>query len=171
MRLAGINSIEQANAFSDGFIDKYNYRFAVSPKCEANAHRLLQHDDEALAHILSLHTTRTLSKNLECSINNVTYQIQTQTHKRRLQHAKVLVAEDQAGQISIWHRGKPLEYKCFTKREKARVVEDSKTINHRVDKLKRQRQKPTVPSEDHPWRKFAITPKKVANKSDAHSNL
>jgi transposase len=34
MRLAGISTLEEANAFLPGFIERYNDRFAVAPACE-----------------------------------------------------------------------------------------------------------------------------------------
>lgn len=159
MRLVGISSIEQGNAFCPGFIEDYNYRFAVAPKCEANAHRQLPHDDEALAHILSLHTTRTLSKNLECSVNNVIYQIQTQTHQRRLQHAKIVVKENRQGEVTLWHGQDCLEYKQYSKHEKMLMVEDSKTLNKQVDVVVKRAKARSKPVESHPWRNFVINPK------------
>ena len=44
MRLAGINTIEQANKFLPGYIPRYNTRFAVPPTEETLAFRPLTPD-------------------------------------------------------------------------------------------------------------------------------
>ncbi|MCH7534673.1 MAG: ISNCY family transposase [Bacteroidetes bacterium] len=97
LRLAGISDIETANAFLPEFIKKYNQKFAVEPKSKNDAHRQLQLSDEELNLVFSTHSTRTLSKNLELSYNNVVYQIQVFGQGYTLRHAKILVCEDLSG--------------------------------------------------------------------------
>ena len=75
LRLRGICDMETGNAYLPEFRDDYNWRFAVTPRSNHNAHRpLLPHDD--LDHIFTLQVTRTLSKNLTVQYNKVFYQIQ-----------------------------------------------------------------------------------------------
>lgn len=53
LRLAGIDTIEAANAFLPGFIERYNARFARAPREPADAHRPLAHSAEELLWITS----------------------------------------------------------------------------------------------------------------------
>ena len=48
LRLQGINSIEQANAFLPQFIDDYNQCFTVTTQHPDNAHRAVLHSKEEL---------------------------------------------------------------------------------------------------------------------------
>ena len=76
LRLRGIGSLEQANAYLPEFIGAYNARFAVAPRAAESAHRPLRKEED-LDRILTLCERRTLSKNLTLSYNNVIYQIKT----------------------------------------------------------------------------------------------
>ncbi len=135
MRIEGINSIEEANAFLPKFIDDFNGKFAKPPQCDANAHCELQLEYGALDHILSIHSKRTLNKHLECSYNNVTYQIQTQAMKNRLQQKTVKIIENADGKITIVYKDEKLNYKTIDKNNKQNTVHDEKTLNAAVDKL------------------------------------
>ncbi len=76
LRLRGICSLAQANAYLPEFITAYNARFAVAPRSTESAHRSLGKGED-LDRILTLCERRTLSKNLTLSYNNVIYQIKT----------------------------------------------------------------------------------------------
>jgi transposase len=76
MRLRGIATRADGNAYLPEFRAAYNRRFAVAPRSAENAHRpLLPQDD--LVRILTVQELRTLSKNLTFNYHNVIYQIQT----------------------------------------------------------------------------------------------
>lgn len=55
MRLAGIETMEAANAWLDGYIEQHNTRFAVLAREEEDAHRPYTDTPQALAHICSVH--------------------------------------------------------------------------------------------------------------------
>ncbi len=110
MRLRGINSIEAANAFTPEFLLDYNKRFSVDPANPEDAHRSVYHSPEALKRILSVHTDRTLSKNLEFSLECTLYQITTPDRRGsclKNSGVKVYTHIDGAGkcypQKSRWH--------------------------------------------------------------------
>ena len=44
LRIAGIDGMEAGNAFVPAFMADYNRRFAVAPKSEEDAHRMVLHD-------------------------------------------------------------------------------------------------------------------------------
>ncbi len=77
MRLAGINNMEEANAWLPGYIADYNRRFAVVPKDPQDAHLPYPGTAEDLTHILSMQVERTLSKNLSCQHEGQLLQVAT----------------------------------------------------------------------------------------------
>lgn len=153
MRLAGIDTIEAANAWLPGFMADYNRRFAVTPKSPEDAHRSVQHDENELALILCLHECRTLSKNLSLQYHHRLFQIRTQGHGHRLRNTKVTVCESFDGTITLLHQGKSLEYTCWSKGDPPPLADD-KEINTIVDeiKIRQDRRQGWKPAPDHPWR-------------------
>jgi hypothetical protein len=153
LRLAGISSIESANAFLPGFTEKFNQKFAVEPKNPNDAHRQLHLNDEELNIIFSIQKTRTVSKNLELSCDNVVYQIQVFGQGYTLRHAKIVVCKDLTGAISLVYKNKKLDYKCYQKQKRTADAVDAKTVNQKVDETIRRPYKPSI---NHPWRKYGI---------------
>lgn len=155
MRLQRIDNIDDANAFLPDFIEDYNSRFAVAPRCQENAHRPLLHATEELALIFSLHHIRKLSKNLTCQFQNTQYQLQGYGNGYRLRGAAITLCESFTGEITLLHQGKSLTYQPLQQGQQPVPIEDEKTIAARVDQIKQQQQqKPQwKPSIDHPWKK------------------
>ncbi|MBN2256751.1 MAG: ISNCY family transposase [Anaerolineaceae bacterium] len=67
MRLAGVSSIEQGNAFLAKYLPLYNRRFAKVPRQPEDAHRSVQHSEQELDLIFSIHYQRILSRTSPCS--------------------------------------------------------------------------------------------------------
>ena len=76
LRLLGICDRKQANLALPDFLARLNQRFAVTPRSAHDAHRPLRRT-EKLEQILTLQSTRVLSKNLTLQYENVIYQIKT----------------------------------------------------------------------------------------------
>lgn len=154
MRLAGIDTIEAANAWLPGFIKNYNRRFAVMPKSPEDAHRPRHHTDTELALILSLHEQRTLSKNLTLQYHNRLFQVLNQGAGYRLRHTQVTVCERFDGAVTLLHQGKALDYTCWVKGDPPPLADD-KEINAVVDeaKVKQSHRQSWKPAPDHPWRR------------------
>ncbi len=153
MRLAGVDTIEAANAWLPGFIDDYNRRFAVLPKSPEDAHRAVHHNDAERTLILSLHEQRTLSKNLTLQYHNRLFQVLNQGAGYRLRHTQVTVCEGFDGTITLLHQGKPLDYTCWMRGDPPPLADD-KEVNAIVDavKVKQHRRQGWQPCPDHPWR-------------------
>jgi transposase len=64
LRLACISSIEDGNAFLEGFVGRYNARFAKAPARTDNLHRALNVEPDRLAEIFCLRDKRYVSKDL-----------------------------------------------------------------------------------------------------------
>ncbi len=62
LRLCGIHSIDQANAFVPKYMADHNRRFARPPHNPHDAHRPVLHDPDSLDLIVSCHSTRKLSR-------------------------------------------------------------------------------------------------------------
>lgn len=64
MRLAGIDSMEQANAWLPIFIEDFNHRFGRAPHSLEEAHRPLRESSEELDDIFARQKTRKVSNAL-----------------------------------------------------------------------------------------------------------
>lgn len=136
MRLLGIATIEQGNAYLPTFIEQFNRKFAVVPKSPVNMHRPLL-PNQNLDEILCLQYTRILSKQLTISYGSRIYQIQTERPAYAMRHAPVTVREDMQGNVSIVYKGQSLAYTVLREQPKATIV-DSKQLNDAVDRISRQ---------------------------------
>ncbi len=154
MRLAGISSMEEGNAFLLEYMQKHNRKFAVQAASDDDAHRPVLHDDNELGLIFSTHHKRKLSKNLALQYNNTIYQVNTKNIGYAMRGAAVTVCEDFSGKVTLLYQGKPLVYTTYKRGEKLPPSADEKTINQAVEKaINKQIQRPKYkPRIDHPWR-------------------
>lgn len=155
MRLRGINSIEQANAYLPEFMETYNQRFAVHPQNSCSAHRPVLHSPEELALILSEHDERKLSKNLSFRYEGKEYQLKGYRNGYRLRYKWITVCKSFTGTVTLLYEGQPLDYRVCTLDTPVRVIVDEKSIQEQVDlATQRQRDNPSYkPPIDHPWKR------------------
>jgi len=140
MRLRGIRTLEEANAFLEEYLPIYNRRFSVSPKERDNLHRPLVRGLD-LDTILCKKTERTLRNDFTVAHNSKLYQVE-----EAIQESKVLVQDRIDGSLRIYYKDRALRFKEITERppkeKKGPVVA--------------RRRKPYIPPSDHPWRRFKI---------------
>jgi transposase len=134
LRLRCISTVDEANAYGKEFIDDYNHRFGVVPASVEDAHRILHSDSARLKRILSIQTTRKLSKNLEFSLDRKTYQIITPTTGYRLRHKAITVCEHIDGTRSVISDNQALAFRILESQPSVHVV-DTKELNAVVDQL------------------------------------
>jgi len=151
MRLRGICSLEQGNAYLPEFIQDFNQRFCVPPRSTHDAHRPLL-PLENLAYILAWQESRAVSKNLTVQFKKVVYQIKTERPSYALRNAQVTVCEDAAGQVVILYKSKPLEFTIFHKQEHQAAIVDTKDIDRVMDTQRFAH----TPAPNHPWRNSPI---------------
>lgn len=120
MRLAGINTIEEANAWIPEFIDDHNRRFSVSPKCSKDLHRPLRETEDELYDIFSWQETRVLSKSLTMQYDKVRYVVEPNPTTEKLIGKAVIVHDYPDGGLAVKHCGVPLPCKAFDKLEKVK---------------------------------------------------
>jgi transposase len=146
MRLLGIHTMQQANAYLPKFILDFNARFAVQPRSSLDAHRpLLTHQN--LDQILAWQETRSVSKNLTVQFKNVVYQIQTDRPAYALHNAQVIICQDTQGKVTILYKDNPLDFAVFHKQTRQAEVVTAKQVDH----LMLNQSKAHKPSENHPW--------------------
>lgn len=148
MRLQGISSLEDGNAYLPEFIQDFNQRFAEEPRSSVDVHRPLT-PREDLARIFTWQETRTLSKNLTLQFEKVVYQIQTERPTYALRQATVSVCLDADHNVAIFYHGKSLPYTIFNKQAHQAEVVAAKDVNQAVQMVSL----PHKPAPDHPWRR------------------
>ena len=155
MRLAGVRSLRQANAFLPGFITFYNRKFSVAPVSPQDAHRPVHHTQQELTQILSVHETRKLSKALTCQFENRLYQVRLGRPSYTLRGAAVTVCKTPQGEILLVYRGKRLPYTCWEHGEMPVPLAHDKEVNHCVDRAKQRQELRSSwrPAPNHPWKK------------------
>ncbi len=160
MRLAGIEDIEAANRFLDAYRARYNARFARAPASAHDAHRPVLHAPEELELILSIHTERTVSKELVVRYDNARYELLVEGRRRRFAGRKITVCETLDGAIRLCRDGERIACRLLEQGRAPMALADEKSIHQQVeDTLERQRQRgPLKPRPDHPWRR-AFSPR------------
>jgi transposase len=148
MRLHGISSMADGNAYLPEFIADFNQRFAVEPRSSVDAHRTLTTKDD-LTTILTWQEQRVVSKNLTVQFDKVVYQIQTKRPSYALRNARVNVCVNAQQQVSILYKGKPLAHTIYHQQAKQSKVILAKDL----DAILKERIY-AKPAPDHPWRKF-----------------
>lgn len=147
MRLRGISSIEEGNAYLPEFLEKINQKFGKEPASKEDAHRPLRKEDD-LERIFARKEPRKLSKNLTFQHRGTLYQIETKT-PNRLRYATVEVIWKEGQLIIVEYRGEPLKYKKWSETVYEQpTIQDSKEIALRGRGSERRRK----PGKHHPWK-------------------
>ncbi len=156
LRLRDINDLDRANDFVEEYRRLYNARFEVTPRNPTNAHRSVPFNELELSRMFCRRETRTLSKNLTCQFDNIEYQIVGRGKGHRLRGKTITVCRAFDGSITLLHNERELSYQVFASGELPAVLADHKTVNAKVDQVKRQQAgKPYKPSSSHPWNQAA----------------
>ncbi len=139
MRLRGIRTKEEANAFLREYLPIYNRRFRVIPANRTDVH-IRPERYFNLDQYLCIKTERTVRNDNTIAHNKKLYQIEEEVKSR-----KVTVEERPNGSLRISRGGIGLKYLEITERpQKATPFERPRTSR-----------KPVIPTRDHPWRKMA----------------
>lgn len=153
MRIEGICTIDQANAWLPRFIDRHNARFGVAPFDGADAHVPYQVQEEPrLRQILAKHYPRKLSKNLTCQFHSTLLQIQPPASGGSgLRGAAVTVLEHFDNSCEVLWRTVALPHVVVQKPRRAPLEQGRKDV------IEARKMRPTSrPRPDHPWRTTQI---------------
>ncbi len=156
MRLAGINNMEDANAWLPSYIEDFNRRFAVMPKEASDAHIVYAGTATDLVRKLSVQVKKTLSKNLSCQHENQLLQVATSGTGLGLRSAQVTIHQHFDGSHELLWKKRNLTYSVMDKPQRQPPVADGKSVNAHVDKAVTQRNTGHKPAANHPWRNIPV---------------
>ena len=140
MRLRGISSIGEAQAFAPAFIAMFNAKFAVEPRVAQDAHRPWTQGPDALDEALARREVRTLSKALTFSAGGAVHCVRTQGPGTALRGAKVtlLLLADETMRVRC--KDRTLAFTRVRSAARPSQAEDEKTIDARLDAVIAARQ-------------------------------
>jgi uncharacterized protein (UPF0248 family)/transposase len=140
MRLANVCTIDEANAFLEGYLPEHNAKYAVAPACSHNAHRSIRGLD--LSAILSRQETRVVGNDYTFQYDRQRYQIEPKGVRTGLRKARVTVQQRLDGSLRVCWRGK-----CLPAH---RIPPPRPTVRPTAPAPPRP---PHKPAPDHPWRR------------------
>ena len=120
LRLRGISTMEDANAFLPEFMVDYNARFATPPLSEHNAHRPLL-PGERLDDIFQLRNRRKVSKSLTLNYKGQLYVLEPTAEANAARGSRVDVFEADDGTVSLRAHGVEIPANVFQKHGLASV--------------------------------------------------
>ncbi|MEK7131126.1 MAG: ISNCY family transposase [Patescibacteria group bacterium] len=155
MRLAGINTINDANHFlPEIFIQKFNQQFAVVAKKESNLHRKLDVEKmNELDKIFSVQSARKVRNDYTIRFQNNYYQLQEVQPTTVYKKDAIIIEEHLNGEVKISLRNHYLNYSCLPERPK-------KELDVKLVALTSKKSTNWKPPTDHPWRKSFFINKK-----------
>lgn len=133
MRLEGISSIADAQAFAPKFMAMWNARFAVEPRDAESAHRPWTQGLGPLDDALARRDERVLSKALTFRCGGTLYCVKTAGPGTALRGARVSLFHFLDGTMQVRYKGRILACTAFGKSTAPQPAEDEKTLDARVD--------------------------------------
>jgi hypothetical protein len=128
LRLAGISTIEAANAFLPAFMADYNTRFAKEPRLTKDLHRPAPGAAD-LDEIMTVREERTVSASLTLHYDKLLILLEPTATTRGLARQRVTVVNYPDGRFAIRHKGRDLPFRVFDKLRKvnqAAIIENKR---------------------------------------------
>ena len=158
LRLAKISTIKEANEFlNKEFIPKFNVKFSVRPKKQANLHRQLNKiDKQNLNRIFSIQDQRIVNNDFTVRYQANWFQLLEKQPTLILRKDKVLIEQRINGEIYVSKKDKYLNHIILPERPKK---ENDKMMS-KITALTNTKTswKPPI---NHPWRKLNIQSNKL----------
>jgi transposase len=127
LRLRGISTVTDANAYAPAFMAAYNARFAKPPRSAFDAHRPLR-EDEDLEAIFTWREPRRVTKALTVQYDRVIYLLADTVANRKLVHRYLEVWEYPDGRIEIRANGASLPYVPY---DRLAQIDQGAVIEHK----------------------------------------
>jgi transposase len=143
MRLRGISTIEDAQAFAPTFIARWNAKFAAPPRVGEDAHRRWEDNPEALDEALARREERTLSKALTFSAGGAVHCVRTNGPGIALRGAKVTLLHLMDGAMLVRYKNRALACTRVKSLAAPGPAEDEKTIDIRVNAIVLAQKRPS----------------------------
>ncbi|RQU58761.1 ISNCY family transposase [Burkholderia cenocepacia] len=127
LRLRGISTVADANAYAPSFMAAYNARFAKPPRSDFDAHRPLR-DDEDLDVLLTWRETRRVTKALTVQYDRVLYLLDDTPENRAWIHRDIEVWEYPDGRIELRAAGQILPARAY---DRLAEVDQGAIVDHK----------------------------------------
>ena len=149
LRLASVSSLEQANAFLDEYLPKYNARFAIKPLRKTNLHRAVPKTLN-LDEVFCIKEYRSIGNGFTFQWRNRLFLIKNPSITMKKQ--RVCVMEHFNGKITLKIKDKYLSFVEITRRDISAMTKDRKAAQKLIKKARVY----FSPPKDHPWRGFTL---------------
>jgi len=156
LRLAGVSTLEGANAFLETYLPKYNAHFAIKPFKKANLHRPIPKHLN-LNEIFCVKEYRIITGGYTVQWKNRIFLIKEPSITMKNQ--KVCVMEHFDGKILLKLKDKYLSFADVTAKDLQALAKTQKAAQKLIRKARIYYPVP----KNHPWRKFVISPKRAVN--------
>ena len=114
LRLAGVSTVEAANAFLPAFVADYDARFAKEPLLPEDLHRPAPGTAD-LDEIMAVREERTVSASLTLHYDKMLLLLEPNEATRPLARRRVTVVNYPDGRFAIRHKGRDLPFRVFDK--------------------------------------------------------
>lgn len=152
LRLVGIQSVAEANAFLERYLPQYNRRFSKVAASAADLHRPAP-ASRALDRVLCIKEERTVKNDFTIVHHGALYQIDQPTRARQ-----VTVEERLDGTLHITYKGRELPYRAILARLPKDTPEPPRALHAK---------QPWTPPADHPWRRRLLPKRRRKDQSVA----
>lgn len=132
LRLAGVCTMDDGNAFLPAFMADYNARFAKAPFNDKDLHRPMQARDR-LDEAFTWRAERTLSQSLTLQYDNILFMIEPSEFAQAAIGRRVEVVDFPDGRLEVRYKGRSMPYRTFDKLR--RVTETAVLENKRLGGL------------------------------------
>ena len=147
LRLAGVSTLEEANALVPNLILEYNRRFAQKPHCDIDAHRTI--DGFALDEILTIQHERFLTTHATFQVGSAIYALDDPPAFAR---SRKIVIIERDGQPFIVRLGKHIAPYHKLRDTKQAAVLDHKQLAEPAHRHLPNPKKAHTPAPTHPWK-------------------
>ncbi len=130
LRLAGVSSMEDGNAFLEGFVDRHNARFAKAPSKPNNLHRALNIEPDRLSEVFCLRDQRHVTKDLMLKYDRQRIKLEINDLTRGLVGKYIDVYEYGCGRIQVRANGIVLPHSILN--PERRITHAAITENKRL---------------------------------------
>ncbi|WP_233869316.1 ISNCY family transposase [Paraburkholderia adhaesiva] len=127
LRLRGISTVAEANAYAPSFMAAYNARFAKPPKSGFDAHRPLR-ADESLDLVLTWREPRKVTKSLTVQYDRVMYLLEDTPGNRKLIGQVIEIWEYPDGRIELRADERVLPYREY---DRLAEIDQGAVVEHK----------------------------------------
>src|SRR6056297_1461019 len=113
LRLADTADMASANAYLPGFIERYNAKFAITPRCMDDLHRALNAEPDRLRDILCLRNERYVGQQISLAYERRRIMLEENDITRGLVGKYVDTYAFVDGRFEVRSKGRSLPYKIF----------------------------------------------------------